>query len=179
MSSLLDTSPRHAWKTHEVHHPWWGGAHLHEAVSELPWCPPWGPMLIRPTRHEGGVKISQRPVSSANLWHKTSLSFEFQPSKRPGRSRNFHVKKIMLFSMNDDWCQHSVDLSALLELQTSLLNYSVQTLSPRHHRLAATESSNSIFALYFNRTEPGNPDSLHGQLSTFPLSLRVEIQNLS
>ena len=57
--------------------------------------------------------------------------------------------------MNDDWCQHLVDLSALLELQASLLNYSVQTLSPRHHRLAATffqsESSNSLFGLYFNR----------------------------
>ena len=34
--------------------------------------------------------------------------------------------------------EKTVDLSALLELQASLLNYSVQTLSPRHHRLAAT-----------------------------------------
>ena len=34
--------------------------------------------------------------------------------------------------------EKTVDLSALLELQASLLNYSVQTLSPRHHRLATT-----------------------------------------
>ena len=44
------------------------------------------------SRHKGGVKNSQPTVFDANNWSLTSLSFEFQPSKRPGRSRNFNVK---------------------------------------------------------------------------------------